>query len=168
MQALAYTQPDADDADEAPDPLDVSSAHLDALSEEWAAWCRTRRFFGRVSVPVSLLGKLRSPERGRYSGGPNAPNSPELAAFHLAVLGQPPGRDKWLFELQFLYRAPNITAAAEASGISRAHWYRLVRAFQRRAYAVSRDILAANLAAGDALASQRKVLCTVETRPPRR
>ena len=166
MHALAYTPPEADD--DTADPLDVSGAHLDALSEEWGAWCRTRRFFGRVSVPVSLLGKLRSPEPGRYNGGPNARNNPELAAFNLAVHGQPDALDRRIFELQYCWRAPNITAAAAASGVSRAHWYRLVRAFQRRVYAVSRDILAANLAAGEGLPSQRIEVCTVETSPPRR
>ena len=165
MSQLAHVAPETDDA---PYVDQASDAHLDALCEAWAAWCRTRRFYGRVSVPVSLLGKLRSPERGRYQGGPNGPASAELAAFNLAVMGEPDGRDRRIFELHYLWRAPNISAAAAASGVSRAQWYRIVADVRRRAYAVSRDILAANLAAGEVLPSQRADVCSDVTTPPLR
>lgn len=160
--ALNYIAKDEDE----PYFADASEAHLDALSEAWAAWCRTRRFYGRVSVPVSILGKLREPSRGRGGYGPNAANSPELAAFNLAVRGEPDGRDRRIFELHYLRRTPNVTKAAEASGISRSQWYRILADFRRRVYGVSCGILAAQLAAGEGLPSQRA--CIEVTTPSRR
>lgn len=163
MTQLAYVAPETE---EEPYVDEASDAHLDALCEAWAAWCRTRRFFGRVSVPVSLLGKLREPSRGRGGYGPNAANSAELAALNLAIRGEPDGRDRCIFELHYLWRAPNITTAAAASGISRSQWYRIVAEFRRRVYGVSCGILAAELAAGERLPSQRS--CIAVTTPPLR
>ena len=53
--------------------LDAEQA-LNELCVAWAAWCRTRRFYGPPPLHTSLLGKLSSknPPKPRV-GGPDAP-----------------------------------------------------------------------------------------------
>lgn len=149
----------ANDEDDELEPVDAanaaSDAHLHAFCEAWSAWCRTRRFYGKPSVPASLLGKLTAKTRATVNhGGPDAVASAELCAFHLAVLGQPAeALDRQVFELHYLWRVKNVKAAAAAVGIGRIHWYTLVRGFRRRAFAASQEILRSNLEAAEALPS---------------
>jgi len=140
--------PDHEDADDI-SPADLTAdAQIHTLCENWAWWCRTRRYFGRPAMPPSLLGRLTSKTRTlARPGGPDAICSAELHAFHLAVLAQPDALDRKVFELHYLARPKNIKAAAPLVGVSRRHWYTLVRDFRRRAYAASREILAENLTA---------------------
>lgn len=131
---------DGDDHDADAQQL-AEQSELHALCEAWSSWCRTRRFFGRPSMPASLLGKLTARTRPFTSGGPNAKCSAQLSAFHLAVLGQPADAlDRQVFELHYLWRVRNVKAAAAAVGISRQHWYRLVREFRARVYAAALEI----------------------------
>jgi len=120
-------------------PGEPSNDHLHDLCEQFAAWHRTRRFYGRMSVPVSLLGRLASKTRPtKNAGGPDAMASSLMMALHLAYVSQPvEALDRQVFELYYLVRVKNIKAAAGALGISRAHWYRVLVDFRRRIYAAA-------------------------------
>jgi hypothetical protein len=151
---LAAPAPGCNDDDEV-DTSDATDSHLHEFCEQWSAWCRTRRFYGKPSLPASLLGKLTSKTRATANyGGPDAIASAQLAAFHLAVLGQPAeALDRQVFELHYLWRVKNVKAAAAQIGIGRQHWYTLVKEFRQRAYSASQDILSSNLEAGQMLPS---------------
>lgn len=137
--------------DEPEEAIAGDDGHLHGLCEAWARWCFTRRYYARPSVPVSLLGQLQKRTRPfGEPGGPDAANSAELAAFHLAVIGQPAeALDRQVFELHYLHRVKNVKAAAAVMGIGRQHWYTLLREFRRRAYNASQDILQHNLVEGE-------------------
>ena len=152
---LAAPAPIADDEDDAEPIDDAGDSHLHTFCEQYDAWCRTRRFYCRPSMPASLLGKLTAKTRATaHYGGPDAIASAELVAFHLAVLGQPADAlDRQVFELHYRWRVKNVKAAAAQIGVGRQHWYTLLREFRRRAYAASKDILRSNLQAGEALPS---------------
>ncbi|MFM2053609.1 MAG: hypothetical protein RL456_1646 [Pseudomonadota bacterium] len=155
-----------------PSPEDLEAAeaerenfdHIDGLCWDWAAWTRSRRLYGPPPMTAGTLGKLTTKGRGRPSTGPNARNSAELSALHLAIIGQPEDKLRLVFELHYLHQAANTKATAQAIGISRATWYRHLKDFRARVYATSQRILAANLAAADALphitASRAEALAT--------
>lgn len=127
--------------------LDADQA-LNELCVAWAAWCRTRRFYGPPPLKGSLLGKLVSNNRSKPSDGPDAPSNAEVAALHLAIIAQPAaGLDRQVFELHYLWNVRNIKSASAVLGISRQHWYRLLRGFRRRVHHASQEILNANLMA---------------------
>ena len=83
--------------------------------------------------------------------GPDAANSPEIMALHLAYLGQPDALDRRVFELYYVHRIRPIKRAADALEISRRHFYTVLRDFRRRLRMASKGILAGNEAARDAL-----------------
>jgi hypothetical protein len=155
---LAAPAPVADSDEQDPDAKQLASdGRLHELCEAWSSWCRTRRFFGRPSMPASLLGKLTSRTRAAQPGGPNAACSAQLAAFHLAVLGQPASAlDRQVFELHYLYRVRNIKACAAELSISRQHWYRLVREFRARVYTAACEIQRDNEDAGRQIMAGRE------------
>lgn len=150
------------DDDEAPiaDSDQPDADHdLNDICERWARWCDTRRFYVKPSLPVSVLGRLRTKGTGRSaSGGPDAALSAELMAFHIAYTCASEPRDAidlQVFDLYYRHRVSNVKAAAAALGISRQHFYRLLTAFRRRVYLSSREVLAANLAAAQQLPHYR-------------
>lgn len=120
---------------------------LNELCVAWAAWCRTRRFYGPPPLPSSTLGKLSPKSSSRLrSGGPDAPCGAELAALHLAIIAQPAESiGRRIFELHYLWEVRNIKAAAATIGISRPSWYRLLKDFRRRVCKASLAILQANV-----------------------
>jgi hypothetical protein len=145
LKLAAPAPEEEDDGSEASADAQVLAGQPDlhALCEDWAYWCRTRRFYVKPSLPVSLLGKLTSKGTGRSSsGGPDAATSAELSAFHIAFTAQPEDAlDRRVFELHYYYRVRNVKSAAAALGVSRQHWYRLVADCRARVYAASRQIL---------------------------
>lgn len=149
MNATTFAAPaPTPDEEEDCETLDTDAeSHLHWFCEQWSGWCKTRRFYGKPSMPASLLGKLTAKTRSTANyGGPDAIASAELFAFHLAVLGQPADAlDRQVFELHYLWRVKNVKAAAAQVGVGRQHWYTLVKEFRRRAYAASREILESNL-----------------------
>jgi hypothetical protein len=160
--ALVLAAPAPGDSDEDDDDLAADGEQLDAeahLHERccaWAAWVCTRRLYTKPSLPISVLGKLTvRGTAGAPTGGRDAIASAELMAFHLAVLGQPADSlDRRVFELHYYWRVRNVKAAAAELGISRQHWYRLVRDFRARVFIASKEIFASNIAAADALPSR--------------
>lgn len=150
-QRLAAPAPESDPDDDAADERDASTAHIDDLCNRWAAWCRTRRYYGPPPLGDGVLGKLTTKGSRRSKGGPNAVNSAELSALNLAIVAQPYDTARRVFELHYLYAVSNIKTAATELGISRGHWYRLLAEFRTRVYSAHQRILAANLAAADAL-----------------
>jgi hypothetical protein len=139
--------------------LDADHA-LNELCVAWAAWCRTRRFYGPPPLPGSTIGKLCLVSTGKpQTGGPDASCGAELAALHLAVVAQPANElGRQVFELHYLWRIRNVKAASAELGISRQHWYRLLRDFRRRVHRAAGAILQANLDALRALPSQDRVV----------
>lgn len=153
-QRLAAPGPATSPDDEAGDTIDTSNAHIDALCRDWAAWCRTRRYWGPPPLPAGVLGKLTKKGTGRRStGGPDAALRPELSALNLAIAAQPYDTARRVFELHYLYTVSNIKAAAGQLGISRATWYRQLADFRVTVYAAHHRVLAANLAEAGQLAS---------------
>jgi hypothetical protein len=149
---LAAPAPIAIDDDE---PDEAASDPLHEISERWASWIRTRRFYVAPSLPPSILGKLRS-GTGKGGDGPDAVCSPELAAFNEAVESQPiDALDRQVFELHYRHRVKPIKTFAQALGISRQHWYVLLRSFEQRVNGLAGDIQAKNEAARGGLRSQR-------------
>lgn len=77
----------------------------------------------------------------KHVGGPDAPCDPRMAALHLAIIGQPrDALDTRVFWLYYGERTAYIKTAAEALGISRNHFYRLLRAFSQRVIAAANQI----------------------------
>jgi hypothetical protein len=145
-EALRLCAPAPGTEDEAPGPDDG----LDDLCERWAAWCATRRFYVAPPTP-HLLGRMRGNSRPLNPGGPDAEINAELAAFHIAYLGQPDALDRRVFELYYVHRIKPVKAAADALGISRQHFYAVLSAFRRRVLAASAHILSREESARAAL-----------------
>jgi hypothetical protein len=150
--AAAGEQPDDD-------VIDVQEGDDDAhaLFEQWSAWCRTRRYFVPPSSMGNILGQLRGPSRPSRQP-PNAKCSTNMAALHLAIKGQPEeSLDTRVFWLYYGERAGNIKQAAYVLGISRQHFYRLLRAFTARVLIAAKQIEADNVAAGEALPHRAEI-----------
>lgn len=134
------------------DEIETEQADVvDVLCWQWAAWTRSRRLYGPPPIGSGTLGRLTAKSRGRPSTGPNAINSAELSALHLAIIGQPEDVQRQVFELHYLHNIGNVKAAAAALGISRAAWYRHLNTFRTRIHATGQRILADNLAQAAAL-----------------
>jgi len=115
---------------------------INQVCEAWAHWSRTRRFYGPPPLAASVLGKLQKRTGTLRPQDMEVPCSASLLAMHMAIVAQPPeGIDAKVFRLHYEYRVKNVKAAAGVMGISRQHWYRLLREFRRRVYAASREIL---------------------------
>ncbi|CAN7168501.1 hypothetical protein LJR118_000282 [Acidovorax sp. LjRoot118] len=140
-EALRLAAPGPASDDDTPPELQGEQRDLDDLCERWVEWTRTRRFYSPAPELRSVLGQLTgSSLRPLQAGGPDAPNSAELAAFHLAYIGQPDALDKRVFALYYVYRIKPIKSAAAALGISREHFHRVLAAFRSRVFRTSRDI----------------------------
>jgi hypothetical protein len=149
LAAPAPTQPD-DDLDATPVAED---SNLHELFEAWSHWCRTRRYFAPPPNKGTILGKLSSKTRPFSGGAPDAKCDMDLAALHLAILGQPrEALDTKVFMLYYGDRAAHIKRASADMGISPRHFYRLLHSFCTRVRAVSRDIAEHNRAAREGLA----------------
>lgn len=149
--ACSETDPSGEeDLDASPQPAEDADLH--ALFEAWSRWSRTRRYFAPPPASGTILGKLSSKTRPFTSGPPDAECNMDLAALHLAILGQPrDALDTQVFWAYYGERTMHIKRSAEALGISRVHFYRLLKAFCTRVRAVSVDIAGFNRAARDQL-----------------
>ncbi len=133
-------------------PPGAEDADLHVLFEAWSRWSRTRRYFCPPPPAGTILGKLSSKTRPFTSGPPDAECNMDLAALHLAILGQPrDALDTQVFWAYYGERAAVIKRSAEALGISPRHFYRLLKAFCTRVRAVSQDIAQHNRAQRAAL-----------------
>jgi len=155
---LASPAPEAanDDADDVtPEQRQRDSSH-DELFMAYAHWCRTRNFYAPAPVNGSVLGRLTKKGGSKpMEGGPDAPASATLSAIHLAVVAQPKeALDLKVFQLHYFYGVRSVKEAAHELGVSRPHWYRLLRAFRERVLAASQSIMDSNLGAARQLPSQ--------------
>ena len=117
--------------------------HIDELCWAWARWCETRRYFGPPPNLPSLLGRVQRVAGRPGDGGPDAALSAQLAALHLAIIGQPVNAlDRCVFEVHYRYRPKSVKHAAALLGIGRQHWYTLRNSFARRVYSVHHHIIA--------------------------
>jgi len=155
-ERFAAPAPLADDAEDdeaaqvAQDQADQDHV-LDELCERFAHWSITRRFYGGPKPPKSLLGQIAKRTRPMRTP-PDADCSPMLAAMHLVLMSRPEkSMARRVFELHYLHRVPCVKDACMAIGISRVHWYRLLKQFRREIYAAGVEICAANEAQAQAL-----------------
>lgn len=131
----------------------TEDADLHALFEAWSRWSRTRRYFAPPPPAGTILGKLSSKTRPFTSGPPDAECNMDLAALHLAILGQPrDALDTQVFWAYYGERTMHIKRSAESLGISRVHFYRLLKAFCMRVRGVSQNIAGFNRAAREEMA----------------
>lgn len=143
--------PREDDQDSSSAP-GTEDANLHELFEAWSHWSRTRRYFAPAPNTGTILGKLSSKTRAFSSGPPDAECNMDLAALHLAILGQPrDALDTQVFYAYYGERTGHIKRQAEALKISRTHFYRLLKSFCTRVRSVSQDIAGYNRAAREAL-----------------
>jgi len=141
----ALFRPDKDgcaaDVDLPPDEVAAEQLRHE-LCESWASWCHTRRYFGSPPMPASQLGKLQKRPMVLKMRERDAECSAQLLALHMAIQGQPQDAiSAKVFMLTYVYRVKNVKAAAGYLGISRQHWYRLLREFRRHVCVVSKHIL---------------------------
>ena len=137
--AVAPATPE-DDHDAHDGAMD-DNVNLNALFEAWSYWSRTRRFYAPAPPSGTILGKLSSKTRAFSTGGPDAPCNMDLAALHLAILGQPShALDTMVFYAYYVHRVNNIKVAAGELGIGRAHFFRLVKGCCTRVHAASQVI----------------------------
>ncbi|HMQ71417.1 MAG TPA: hypothetical protein PKD25_02775 [Rubrivivax sp.] len=149
----APAPPLRDDDDRADEPAQTQrDRDLHAVCEAWVRWRHSRRLYGPPSNMPSLLGRLTTRSlAARAPGGPDAPCSAELYAFHAAYLAQPEDSlDRQVFELHYWHRVKPIKTAAAALGISRKHWYVLLGAFRARVYGEAARLAEQDAATGAA------------------
>ena len=138
---------------EAPEP---NALEADDLCRRWAAWTRTRRFFGPPPIAPGILGKLTKKGTGaRRSGPPDVKLSAELQALNLAIAAQPMDNARKVFVLTYVHEVSPIKLAADALGISSRTWYRHLQEFRQTVYSGHARILAENEAAAAELPSVR-------------
>lgn len=155
FSAPAPDRPEDDDAPPLTEAETIEIAAQDELFEAYGHWCRTRNFFGPPPVAGSVLGRLQKRKRTSSGGPPDAACSAMLAALHIAVVAQPAdGLDRKVFQLHYLYSVASVKQAAAALGVSRNHWYRLLRSFRARVVSTANSIMNENLAAADRLQSR--------------
>lgn len=129
-----------------PPALNQHDQDLDALCEQWLAWCRTRHLYGPAPISGTVLGKLSGKTRPVVPV--DAICSAELAAFHIAYIGQPQDAlDRQVFDAYYIRRTRPIKRVAESLGISRQHFYALLAAFRVRVAQSAKAIAAGNIEA---------------------
>lgn len=129
----------------------IEDDNLHELFEAWSHWSRTRRYFAPPPPAGTILGKMSGKSRP-FKGAPDAKCDMDLAALHLAILGQPrDALDTQVFYAYYGLRVAHIKRTADEIGISRVHFYRLLKSFCVRVRAVSQQIAGYNRAARDSL-----------------
>lgn len=118
-------------ADHQPDADADTDAERKAITDLCTAWGFWQREANRMT-----------PQGGRVKAGQTGPGATytQLIQLHDAIQRQPPAIDRSVFELYHLHDVRNIKAEAERMGISRPHFYRLLRAFEARVYRMARSI----------------------------
>ena len=141
--ASTFAAPAPIESDEPP-ALNARDRDLDVLCEQWVAWCRTRRLYGPAPISGTVLGKLSGSTRPVVPV--DASCSAELAAFHIAYIGQPQeALDRQVFDAYYVHRVKPIKRVADALGISRQHFYALLAAFRVRVARSAKAIAAENI-----------------------
>lgn len=134
--------------------LDEEQRDLDDLCERYVAWRSSRRLFGPAPSSGSVLGQFAGSSGGSRPstpGGPDAATSSELAAFHLAYCSQPQDTARGTFDAYYILRVRPIKRAADALGISRPTFYRMLANFRQNVAIAAKIVEAENIAAGNAL-----------------
>lgn len=151
MSSTATSNPTAAATEDAPD-LSSHDRAIHELCERWVNWQRTRRLYGPKPITGTILGRLSGTSiRPLHDGGPDAINSAELSAFHIAYTCQPDALDKRVFDAYYVHRIKPVKAAAAALGIGRAHYYTVLRDFSRRVARAADAISADNAQAAQAM-----------------
>lgn len=135
---------------------EANALEADDLCRRWAAWTRTRRFFGPPPIAPGILGKLTKKGTGARRGGPpDVKLSAELQALNLAIAAQPMDNARKVFVLTYVHEVSPIKLAADALGISSRTWYRHLQEFRQTVYGAHARILAENEQAAAELPSMR-------------
>lgn len=152
MTSTATRTQNAQQAMEEAPALSDNDLAIHELCERWVNWQRTRRLYGPKPITGTILGRLSGTSiRPLHDGGPDAINSAELSAFHIAYTCQPDALDKRVFDAYYVHRIKPVKAAAAALGIGRAHYYTVLRDFSRRVARAADAIAADNAQAAQAM-----------------
>lgn len=127
---------------------------LNQLCLDWVHWCHTRRYYiapgGKSQLGAMQPSKLREP--------PDARNNADMQFFNMAVHTLADMREHQdamvCFNLYYVEQADNIKRRADELGISRPTYYNRVKAFARKAYALSQSLKAVHVAGTGTAASR--------------
>lgn len=140
--------PSEEDQDTTAPAADGDNLH--ELFEAWSRWSRTRRYFCPPPPAGTILGKLSCKTRPFTSGPPDAECSAQMHALDKAISDQPiEALDTQVFNAYYGERKSYIKRSASEIGISRAHFYRLLKAFCMRVLRASQPIHKSNLDQGE-------------------
>lgn len=111
---------------------------------DWVHWCYTRRYY-IAPGGKSVLGNMQPSKTGLP---PNARLNPDMQFFNMAIhtLADMKERHEEMvcFNLYYVEQADNVKRLADKLGISRPAYYRRVKAFARKAYALAASLKAAH------------------------
>ena len=120
------------------EPTFALPGEIDWQCIRWAAWCKTRKFYGAPDQRLlPILGRLRIKSTAKNLG-PGIVAGADLARFHQAVTGLPE-RERLVLEAYYVHRLRPIKVVAAAIGISHKHFYKIRNDAAKAAYARSLD-----------------------------
>ena len=106
---------------------------VDWLCIRWAAWCKTRKYYGAPDARLlPVLGRLRIKSTAR-DPGPGIAAGADLARFHQAVTGLD-DRGRLVLEAYYIHRLRPIKLVASALGVSHKTFYRVRNDAAKAAY----------------------------------
>ncbi len=117
----------------------MTNQELDAHCEQWAHWCRTRKYFA-PPVPQNILAQMQP--RRRATREPDGPMDADLAYFNMAVhgLAEEDKEGAVVFSLYYFHAFRPVKAMAAALGIGRQTFYDRLHRFAGRALRMSSSI----------------------------
>lgn len=123
----------------------MDNGQLDALCQEWAHWCFTRRFYMKPSSQ-NLLARMQPSKSGREPNGRNSAHMQHFnQALHALSTDAQYADELACFRLMYVEQADHIKREADKLGITRQTYYNRSRAFARRAWVLSVQIRQAQL-----------------------
>lgn len=117
----------------------MTNQELDAHCEQWAHWCRTRKYFA-PPVPQNILAQMQP--RRRATREPDGPMDADLAYFNMAVhgLAEEEPDAAMCFSLYYFHGFRPVKAMAAALGIGTRTFYDRMHRFAGRAQRLSGSI----------------------------
>lgn len=117
----------------------MNTQELDAMCEDWAYWCRTRKYFA-PPVPQNILAQMQP--RTRAPREPDGPMSPDLSYLNMAIhgLADEDPEAAVCFSLYYFHEIKPVKTAAAALGIGRQTFYDRLNRFAERAFRMSQKL----------------------------
>ena len=115
------------------EPTFALPGEIDWQCIRWAAWCKTRKFYGAPDPRLlPVLGRLRIKSTTKEPG-PGIVAGADLARFHRAVTGLSE-RDRMVLEVFYIHRLRPIKVVAAHLGVSHKTFYRIRNEAAKAAY----------------------------------